>query len=306
MARGAGEQRLRLAALANAKRGERRLERAGLIALRQRSLPEIDRRLCMARIERERTLQMRHRPGGLVCGDERCPEARMGGGEIRLEVCRRGELVCRLGEAPAARQHRAEIVARLARLGSELRRRAAGGLGLVEPAEREEGVAEIEPGAEMIGLELGCSPIARRRVVAPPSRLEDHAEIVMEVGDAAVRRDRLTDEFDRRSALAPLMGEHAEKMQGRGVARLAREHLAIEPLGRAELSRAMLFERRRKRRIGPDISATGPVGARRRTTFFAVHQAAPWRTRHPRPGPRSKVRDTCAGRPQPRPRCASY
>src|ERR1700722_10840756 len=104
----------------------------------------------MARVERECAAQMRHRLCGLVRCDERRPEARMGGGEIRLEARRRGELGCRLGVALAARQRRAEIVACLARLRRELRRRAAGGLGLVEPAEREEGVAEVEPRAEMI------------------------------------------------------------------------------------------------------------------------------------------------------------
>ena len=237
MARRTGEQRRRLAALADRERRKRRLERAGLVALRQRGLSEIDRRMEMARVEGEGAAQMRRRLRGLVCRQERRSEARMGRSEIRLEARRRGKFLGRLGIALAARQHGAEIVARLARLRSQRRGRAARGLGLLDLAECDQGVAEVEPRAEMIGLERGGLPVARRCRIAAARRFEDNAEIVVEVGDAAVCCYRPLDEADRSGTLALLMARARRESAatGHGAAR------ARAPRGKAA----------RLRRVGP-------------------------------------------------------
>ena len=88
----------------------------------------------------------------------------------------------------------------------------------------------------------------REHVGVPADRLQHQSQIVMGFGHARVERDRLADEFERGIVVAQLMRDEAEKIQALGVARVARENVAVEPLGLVQFAGLMMPHRLRKYR----------------------------------------------------------
>jgi hypothetical protein len=91
----------------------------------------------------------------------------------------------------------------------------------------------------------------------------------MMVGIGRLDRRRLAEQRDRFGAAPALLRQRAEQVQRRGVARLDREHVAIEPLGLVAMPGLMRPEGGRKhlrhRRGG------GSGGFACGAAFFAVH-----------------------------------
>ena len=59
-------------------------------------------------------------------------------------------------------------------------------------------------------------------------------------GDVRFYRNGLADGVDGHAVLSGLMGERAQQMQGVGMARIQRQHLAIDTLGLDQAAGAMM------------------------------------------------------------------
>ena len=130
----------------------------------------------------------------------------------------------------------------------------------------------------IIGLERQRALEMGERRVAFAQRLARRAHVAVRLGIVGRQHQGAGDELGRGAMVAALMRDDAEKMEAARVARRGGKRGAVKPLGRVQLARAVMAERRGDRLVRRHRARSRSSSA---TMRGACPQAARKRSRSP-------------------------
>src|SRR5215472_207328 len=131
-------------------------------------------------------------------------------------------------------EHNANVVEGLRMVGPERNRVSIGRQRLVEPALKFQRVAETEIRLVIIRFERDGALMSRDRFRRPPALLQQRAEIVVALCVAGPKFYRLAKQLFSQSEIAPRRRDNRKIAAGYIVARIERQHLAVENRGRLD------------------------------------------------------------------------
>ena len=105
-----------------------------------------------------------------------------------------------------------------------------------------QGQAEIDIGFSEIGLQPQRGAATADRSIELPQRAVRLRQVAVKDGRPRLQRDGLADQVNGRRVIALLMTQHAKQVKGVRVARIAGQHLLIQPGSPRQLARLVHFK----------------------------------------------------------------
>ncbi len=131
---------------------------------------------------------------------------------------------------------------------------------LVQPLGLHEGHAQVVEGVGVPGVKLDRPFVAGDGLVDAAQRLQHVGTVAVGLGVILLDRQRPVYERQRLVVVAGLVGDHAQKVKGRGVIRIHVQNLPVEGFRIPQPARGMVPDRRRQRVAGR-IRLVSPSGA---------------------------------------------
>ncbi len=210
-------------------------------SLERHRVSEIQVRVAEPRIEGQRCLAGGDGAAAVARDEQGVAEIVVGERVTRIELDRgpiRRDSARKITEVA---EQRAEIVVRFGGRWLEPDCLAVGSQGLLPRAESTQGVGEVEGGRRELRHESERCTIRRDGLRAAALAIEHEPEGIEVPGTVRTGGDGASGEIFRDRIRSGLAGNHRELMQGTGLLRECREHLAAHGLGFCKASMAEVF-----------------------------------------------------------------
>ena len=168
-------------------------------------------------------------------------------GKVRLQLQCPAVAGDRFERLPLVCQRIAQVVVGLGIVRLQFERPAVAGDRFVRLPLVLQRIAQVVVRVGIVRLQLQCAAVAGDRFVQSSPGPQGIAQVVMEGSHIPFQPDRPSNVLDGNLVLAPLGGNHAEKMNRVGLIRLSLENLPIDLLGGLQPTGLMVLDRNRQR-----------------------------------------------------------